>query len=225
MNPLARLFGSTIGKKAVMAVTGFILVGYLVLHMLGNLKAFQGSEALDAYAHHLRVLGEPILGNGQALWLVRLVLLASVGLHIWSAAALTVRNRTARPVGYKKFASETSTFASRTMVWGGVIIALYVIYHILHFTTGQAHADFRPGAVYANVVHAFRSWPVAGVYIFTNLVVGLHLYHGFWSALRTLGANNPQFEGLRRGAAAAAALVITAGFISVPAAVLAGFIR
>jgi len=224
MSHVTSLYRSTIARKILMAVTGFILIGFLIGHMIGNLKAFEGAARLNGYAEFLRTVGYPALGRGEFLWIFRLVLLASVGLHLWAAITLTLRNRAARPTGYRKWVAEDSTYASRTMIWGGIIIALYIVYHILHFTTSQAHGDFQPGDVYHNVVFAFSRWPVVLAYVVAQLALGLHLYHGFWSALRTLGAANPRFEACRRGTAVLLAAAITLGFISVPLAVLAGII-
>jgi len=217
-------FRSTVYRKLLMAGSGLLLVGFLIAHMLGNLKAFQGPAKFDAYSHFLREVGYPALGHGELLWIARVVLLAAVFLHIASAISLARLNRVARPVRYKKWRGDTSSYASRTMLWGGVIIALYVIYHILHLTTGQLHPNFTPSP-FANLVSGFRVVPVALVYIAAQIVLGFHLYHGIWSALRTLGAENPRGEAIRRGASAAVAVAISIGFISVPVGVLTGIIR
>ena len=224
MNQALSMHRSTVGKKILMAGTGFILLGFVFVHMLGNLKVYMGPEKLDAYGHFLREVGYPALGHGDVLWIFRLTLLAAVAIHLWAVTSLTLTNRKARSVKYKKWTAEESSYASRTMVWGGVIIALFVVFHIAHLTTGQAHPNFEHGAVYANLVSGFQVWWVSVFYIVANLALGLHLYHGFWSMLRTLGANNPRFEKIRRGASVAFALIVVVGNISIPVAVLTGLV-
>jgi succinate dehydrogenase / fumarate reductase cytochrome b subunit len=223
MNPAPSLHRSTIGRKLLMAITGLLLVGFVVGHMVGNLKIFLGPEALDHYAHGLKEFGDPFLGKGQFLWIARLSLLGAVGIHIWAALSLARQNRQARPVGYKKWEADRSTYASRTMRYGGVILLLFIIYHLLHLTLGTVHPDFGT-SVYANVISGFQQWPVAAVYILANLALGLHLYHGFWSLFRTLGANNPSRETLRRRTALGVALVVALGNISIPVSVLTGIL-
>jgi succinate dehydrogenase / fumarate reductase cytochrome b subunit len=156
--PFGGFWRSTIGKKVVMAVTGIVLVGYILAHVTANLLILAGPAAIDAYAAKLRTL--PIL-----LWGVRLLVLASVVLHVVAATQLAVRARAARPTPYHRLQPQTSTAASRTMRWGGLALLLFLVYHILHFTTGQAHPDFIHLAPYHNVTTAFRVWWVAGLYI------------------------------------------------------------
>jgi succinate dehydrogenase / fumarate reductase cytochrome b subunit len=216
--PLARFWGSTIGKKTVMAVTGIVLVGYVLAHVTANLLIFVGPEAIDGYAVKLREL--PIL-----LWGVRVLLLVSVILHIVAAAQLAVRARAARPVGYHRFEPQVSSAASRTMHWGGVALLLFVVYHILHFTTGQAHADFRHLAPYHNVTTAFREWWVVAIYVAALVALALHLYHGTWSLFQTLGIEHPQVNRARRRVATIIAVLLPLGFVTIPIAVLAGVLR
>jgi succinate dehydrogenase / fumarate reductase cytochrome b subunit len=211
---------STIGKKVVMAVTGVVLVGFVVGHMIGNLTAYLGAEAMNAYAEWLRTLL-----HGAALWIVRGGLLASVLLHVWAAVALTVENRRARPIGYRRTHRERSTYASRTMVWSGPILALFVVYHLLHFTTGSVHPSFVPGDAYRNFVEGFRVAPVSLFYVFAMLALGVHLYHGVWSMLQTLGLSHPRYNHLRHGLAGLLTAVVVVVNISFPLAVLAGVIR
>ena len=158
------------------------------------------------------------------------VLLVVVLLHAISAIQVWLISRSARPVGYKKQEAVASTYASRTMRYGGIILALFVVYHILHFTTGQAHPDFTlhadgHAAVYQNIVSAFSSPLVAGIYIVAMIFLGLHLYHGVWSGFQTLGVSNPKYNGWQRGLAVVIALVVAAGNISIPVAVLAGIVK
>lgn len=211
---------STIGKKVVMAVTGFILFGFVVGHMFGNLQAYMGPEALNAYAVWLRGLM-----HGSALWIVRAVLLLSVVLHIWSATALTLENRRARPVGYRRREYERSTYASRTMVWSGPILLLFIIYHLLHFTFGTVHPSFVEGDVYHNFVAGFQVLPVSLFYILAMLALGFHLYHGIWSMMQTLGWSHPRYNFLRHGLAGLFTALVVVGNISFPLAVLFGVIR
>jgi succinate dehydrogenase / fumarate reductase cytochrome b subunit len=193
---------STIGKKVVMAVSGFILFGFVVAHMIGNLQAYMGPEALNAYAVWLRELL-----HGAGLWIARAVLLLSVILHIWSATALTIDNRRARPVGYRRREYDRST------------------YHLLHFTFGTVHPSFVEGDVYHNFVAGFQVVPVSIFYIVAMLALGYHLYHGIWSMLQTLGLSHPRYNFLRHGFAGLMTAIVVVGNISFPLAVLTGVIR
>jgi succinate dehydrogenase / fumarate reductase cytochrome b subunit len=222
-------FGSfwrtAIGKKAVMAVTGVFLFGWILLHMLGNLKLYLGAEHLNEYAKFLITMGAPALPNKAVLWVFRTLLIVAVWLHIQAATQLTLMNRAARPVGYRDREYVVGTYAARTMRWGGVIILLFVIYHLLHFTTGTLHPSFIEGDVYHNVVTGFQVWWVSAFYIVANLALGLHLYHGLWSMFNSVGWNNPKFNNWKKVFATTFALVITAGNVSFPIAVLTGFVR
>lgn len=218
------LLHTSIGKKAVMAVTGLIGIGYAALHMLGNLKIFQGKEHFNAYAEFIRSVGEPVLPYGTFLWTLRIIMLGAVVLHIASAAMLTQQSHASRLVGYARQQRIAATFASRTMRWGGVMLVLFLVYHILHITTGTLHPRFEAGNVYANTVIGFSSWPVSLVYVVAMLIFGLHVYHGFWSLFQTLGANSRRVNRFLRGASVAVAGILTLGFISVPVAVLAGML-
>ena len=208
-----------------MAVTGVILVLWVIGHMLGNLKAFVGPQALNSYAEGLRTIGEPLFGRGQLLWIARVGLIAAAAIHIAAAANLALISRAARPVGYRKPPHLEVSYASRTMRWGGVIILAYAIYHLMHMTFGSAHPDFVPGDVYHNLLIGFRAWPVVAAYVFATALLMFHLYHGIWSGLQTLGMAQPRYDGVRRGGSAAIAILLFAGFISVPIAVLAGVLR
>lgn len=220
------LYRSTIGKKVMMAVTGVILFLFVVAHMLGNLKLFQGAEKFDAYAEFLREFGYPVLGHSQFLWMFRVLLLVAVAVHVIAAIQLTKMSHDARPVKYgRSLVPDASTYASRTMRWGGVIIAAFVTYHLLHFTVGTVHPEFVPGSVHRNVVVGFQNRIVAGAYILTMAVLGLHLYHGVWSTFQTLGANSPRYNRYRRLLAAAVAFVLFLGFIAVPVSVLTGVVQ
>jgi succinate dehydrogenase / fumarate reductase, cytochrome b subunit len=215
---------SSVRLKIVMAVTGAILVVYLVLHMLGNLKIFFGQQALDTYARWLREIGEPALPGSGMLWLIRVVLLVSVIAHIVAATVLAVRARRARPVRYAHRTPVSTSYASRTMRWGGVIILLFVIYHILDLTTGTLNPNGRAGQVYDNVVADFSRWYVTLAYTVAMIALGLHLRHGAWSALQTLGRSSGPYQMRYKAIALVFAVVLTAGFLAVPFAVQFGVV-
>lgn len=225
MPRVVQLAQSLIGKKVVMAVSGAILVLFVLGHMVGNLKVFQGPEHFNAYAEGLRTVGAPFFGRGQLLWLVRLVLLAAVGLHIWAAWAVTRASWSARPVPYQRLDLIETDYAARTMRWGGVLIVLFVVYHLLDLTFGRLNPGFVKGDVYRNVVASFHRWPVSVAYIAAMVVLAFHLYHGIYSACQTLGLNHPSYNRYRRGAALAFAIVTGLGFVSVPIAVLMGMVK
>ena len=210
--------GSSIGKKVVMAGSGAVLVGFVVAHMVGNLQVYLGPAALNGYAEKLRQV--PAL-----LWAARLGLLVAVLLHIWSAWSLTRMSRAARPVGYRARESRESTYASRTMRWGGVILLLFIVYHLMHFTFGNAHPDFVHGDVFHNFVVGFQSVAVSGVYIAAMVALGFHLYHGVWSMMQTVGLSHPRYDRLRHTFATLVAVVVVAGNVSFPLAVLTGLLH
>jgi len=213
-----------IALKAVMAVSGLILFGFVLFHMIGNLKLYLGPAELNDYAHFLRTVGTPLLPETVLLWLARSVLILAVVLHIGSAWILTLRARRARPTAYAAPNRIHARYASRTMRWGGVIIALFVLYHLLHFTWGTLHPDFVPGDVYHNVVSGFRVWWVALIYIVAQLALGLHLDHGIWSLCQSLGIQHPRYNVWRDRLAHAFAVIVTLGNISFPIAVLSGWV-
>ena len=218
------IYRSPMTKKVVMAVTGFMLFGFVLTHMIGNLKIYQGPEKLNSYAEALRELGAPFFGHGELLWVFRIGLLVAVGLHIWSAWELTRVNHRARQQRYAKTVYQKATYASRTLRWGGVIILFFIIYHLLHLTTGSVHGQFVPGDVYHNVVAGFSQPLVSAFYIVAQVALGFHLYHGLWSFFQTLGWSGPRFDGIRRQAAVAFALIISLANISFPIAVLTGIV-
>ncbi len=219
------LYRSAVGKKQVLAVTGIVLMGYVLLHMVGNLKLYLGAESLNRYGEWLREVGEPALPREVLLWSARGVLIVSVVLHIHAAYALTVINRRARPARYRAKPDYVATdFASRTMRWSGVIVALFVVFHLLDLTWGTANPGYVQGDVYHNVVASFERWPVALVYIAANVALGLHLYHGAWSLFQSMGWSNRRFNHWRRYFSVGFAAVVTAGNISFPLAVLTGVV-
>jgi succinate dehydrogenase / fumarate reductase cytochrome b subunit len=216
---------SSVQLKIVMAVTGAVLVLYLVAHMIGNLKYFLGPESLDRYAAWLREVGEPALPAQGLLWLVRIVLLVSVVAHIVSATVLARRAQRARPVRYAHRRPVQTSYASRTMRWGGVIILLFVIYHVLDLTTGTVNPNGVPGRVYDNVVADFSRWYVTLAYTVAMVAVGFHLRHGVWSALQTLGRSSDPDQRRYKAIALVVAGVVTAGFLAVPFAVALGVVH
>ncbi|MGI8991966.1 MAG: succinate dehydrogenase cytochrome b subunit [Bryobacteraceae bacterium] len=211
-------YRASVGKKAVMAVTGVILFGFVVGHLIGNLQIFQGREKLDAYAAFLHV--EPAL-----LWAVRLILLASVILHIVASIQLSRLNQTARPVAYTRTNRSHSSYASRTMMWSGPIIAAFIVYHLLQFTFGVLQPDYQEGRVYDNVVHGFQQPIVSIAYIVAMIFLCMHMYHGLFSMFQSLGVSHPSYTPRIRWVAAFAAILIAAGNISIPVAVMAGIVH
>lgn len=224
MQKAAGALATSVGWKILMAVTGAVLTLFVIGHMVGNLKVFFGQESFDHYAHGLRTFGEPFLGYGQFLWIARIVLLVSVGVHIVMAWLTWRMSRRARPIGYHSAESIVFSHASRTMRWGGIAILFFVIYHLLHLTTGTVHPAFGESP-YANVVTGFQQPVVSVVYLLAMIPLGLHLYHGIWSACQTLDLNGPRITELRRPVAAAIALIVVLGFVAVPIGVLSGVVR
>jgi len=215
-----RFWQTTVGKKVVMAVTGVILFGFVVGHLLGNLQIFLGAEKLNHYAEALRKLA-------PLLWTTRIVLLISAILHIWSSFQLWQGHREARPVGYIKKQNLNSTYASRVMYWSGPIILAFIIYHLLHLTFGavQPGAPFNHQDVYTNVVTGFQVWYVSLFYIVAMIMLCYHLYHGLWSLFQTLGFSHPVYTPWIQTLAKLVAILIALGNISIPVAVMAGFIK
>jgi len=225
MARVSAFYRTTVGRKVLMAVTGFILLGFVIVHMIGNLKAFLGAEYFNTYAEELRELGAPFFGHAQALWVFRIVLLVSVLIHAFFGIQLWLLSRRARPVGYQKTPHLETTPASRTMRWGGLLIGVYVVYHLMHLTVGNLNPDFIPGEAYHNMVVGFGSVLAAGAYVAAVFILAMHLYHGTWSALQTLGLNHPKYNPWRRGIAAVLAIVLFVGFASVPVAVQLGVLK
>ncbi len=222
------LYRSTIGKKAIMAVTGLLLVGFVIAHMAGNLQVFIGAAKMNAYASFLKSLGE-------FLWLARLVLFLALVLHVLMAWQLTRIKRQARPVDYAQRSPQVSTVASRTMRWGGVLLLAFIVFHILHFTTGTVfpaastpdamYPVFSHSDVYGNIISAFRTPWVVAFYVVAMLFLMLHLFHGAWSSVRTLGLTKPSNHPLHRRISTVIAIVVWLGFSVIPVAVLLGVIR
>ena len=215
---------SSVFKKVVMAVSGIILVLYLIAHMIGNLKAFSGEEEFNHYSEWLRTIGNPALPGSTALWLIRIVLLVAVLAHFWAAVSLWRQAKRARPQAYVTKKSVAQSYASRTMRWGGVILALFVIYHILDLTVGVANPEGPDSTPYDRVIAGFSNPIVTLVYVVALLALGFHLRHGIWSATQTLGQSNKTRERTVNAFATVFAVVLTAGFLIPPLSILFGLV-
>jgi succinate dehydrogenase / fumarate reductase, cytochrome b subunit len=211
----AGFYATTIGKKAVMALTGIVLFGFIVGHMAGNLQFFLGPDAINGYAEKLREA--PAL-----LWAVRIVLIVAATLHIAASISLARIANAARPVGYIRKKNVGSTYAARTMYWSGPIVLAFLIYHLLHLTFGTVHPNFRHLRAYENLVAGFSNPVVVIAYIVSVVLLGMHLYHGIWSMFQTLGVTNPAYMRKLRTFAKIGAGAIVLGFLSVPLAILMG---
>jgi succinate dehydrogenase / fumarate reductase cytochrome b subunit len=213
-------WGSTNGKKAVLAVTGAVMFVFVIGHLAGNLQVFEGPEKLNQYGKLLHDLGE-------LLWPVRIVLLLCVALHIIATVQLALVKKRARPVGYSAKKAIASSYASRTMYWSGPIVLAFIIFHLLHLTAGYVHpgSEFIEGDVYHNVVSGFQVWWVSVWYIFSIVLLGLHLRHGLWSAFQSLGMNHPRHTPILKSSAWVIAVAITLGYIAIPISVLLGVVK
>jgi succinate dehydrogenase / fumarate reductase cytochrome b subunit len=222
----AEFYSTAVGKKWVMALTGIGLMGFVFAHMVGNLKMFQGRESFDAYAEGLRDLLYPIAPHSFVLWLMRLGLILMFALHIHSAYSLTRMNATSRPTRYQSPRDYiAANFASRTMRWTGIIIGLYVLFHLADLTWGWANPDYVYGAAYDNLVASLeRPW-VAAIYIVANVALGIHLFHGAWSIFQSLGINSPRYNSARRTFAVSFAVVVAGVNCLFPIMVLAGVVH
>jgi succinate dehydrogenase / fumarate reductase, cytochrome b subunit len=238
MTGVLTLYRTSVGKKVIMALTGFALVGFVVFHMYGNLKMYQGEAVFNEYAAGLRELGHPIFGHEHLLWVARIGLLLAVVLHIWAATLLTLQSRKSASAngvsGLQRYGQKKrqTGYAAYTMRFGGVLLLAFIIYHILHLTfgvVGYAPGRFIPEQhgvynAYNNVVQGFQSPFISGFYILTMIFLGLHLYHGIWSMFHTMGVNNHKYDKLLRGAAIFVAVMVTLGNISFPVAIMAGVV-
>src|SRR3954468_14770009 len=217
---LREFYGSMIGKKAVMGITGLIGIGFVVLHSLGNLLVFRGPDAINSYSHFLK-------STGELLWALRIVLIVAVILHVVAAVQLTRQSRAARPIGYVKREPQVATAASRTMRWGGALLLIFIVLHILHFTTRTVRpaGTFSHEDVYTNVVTSFRIWWVALFYVVSMIALGFHLFHGAWSSVRSIGVSPPSPRPMHKKISLLIAALVWAAFTAVPVAVFAGLVR
>jgi len=218
------LWRSTIGKKAVVAATGLVMVAWLLVHMLGNLKIFFGPTEFDDYAHFLRRIGEPILKGGWFLWIQRAVLLVVLILHIVGSAQLSIRDLRARPTKYTGKQRFEATVTTRYMRTGGIVLGLFIIWHLLNLSVGVAIPNYDQPRAYANIVEDFSIWWMNVIYIAAMAFLGLHIHHGFESATRTLGYHRPTRARAIKATGDVLAVVIAAGFIVVPVAVMTGVV-
>ncbi|HXV44292.1 MAG TPA: succinate dehydrogenase cytochrome b subunit [Anaerolineae bacterium] len=220
------LYRSSIGKKVIMAVTGLIGIGYVIMHMYGNLKVFDGAEHFNAYAEGLRELGAPIFGYSHLLWIARLVLLVAVVLHVWAAWSLYRESEKARSTKYVKHVKLQANPAALYIRVGGVMLLLFIILHLMHLTWGVpgVHPDFEAGNVYHNVVLGFQSYLPTLFYLVAMVALGFHMYHGTWSLFQTLGLNNQNYTLPLRLVSLILAIVVAGGFALVPLAVMFGII-
>jgi succinate dehydrogenase / fumarate reductase cytochrome b subunit len=220
-------YRSAVGKKWVMAVTGIILIAYVVVHMVGNFKLYLGAESINDYGEALRDLGGHLVPRTHLLWVMRIGLLAATALHIHAAYSLTVSNWKARGGRYARRDYAVAGYASRTMRWTGVIVALFVVFHLADLTWGTsppAADEFARGDVYGNLVASLgRPW-TALLYMIANAALAVHLFHGTWSIFQTLGWSNPRFNRWRKYAAYAISGAVLLGNLSFPIAVLTGIV-
>jgi succinate dehydrogenase / fumarate reductase cytochrome b subunit len=220
-----QIWSSAVGKKWVMAVTGLGMLGFVLAHLVGNAKMYLGAAEYNHYAESLKQLLVPIMPEGFVLWMFRFGLIVMLILHVVSAAQLTAMNRRARPTRYQSPRDYiAANFASRSMRWTGIIMFLFIVFHLANLTFGWLVPGFVREDVYGNVVAAFSQWPIAVVYIAANVAVAIHLFHGTWSVFQTLGLNNPRFNGVRRGFAAGVATIVAVVNCSFPIMVLAGVV-
>jgi succinate dehydrogenase / fumarate reductase cytochrome b subunit len=225
---LREVWRSSVGKKVIVAITGFVLILYVIAHVLGNLKAFQGNgsggAAVDSYAHWLRDVGEPVIPHEGVLWVVRVILLACFAIHIVAVIQLSQRNNAARPDGYPAPRIERS-FASRTMLLGGLFLLAFVIFHILHLTTGTVDPGaYAEGAVYHNLDEAFSNALFVLIYVAASVALGLHLHHSIWSSIQTAGWDKPNRNPTFRRLSNWTSLAVGIGFASVPIAFWTGIL-
>lgn len=215
MNRILALWQTAIGKKIAMAASGFLLLLFLVSHMISNVTVLIDPKHLDDYAAFLRSFG-------PLLWVARAGLLALAVIHIAAAWQLTRMARAARPVDYAKRETQVATYAARTMRWGGVLLLVFIVYHLLHFTTGTLHPDFHHGEVGRNLIVGLQSPMVAGFYVIAMLALGLHFWHGTWSVFQTIGLNHPAWNRSRNLVAVVITILVAGGFLLIPLSALFG---
>ncbi len=217
-----RFYRSAVGKKWVMAITGVILLGFVLAHMIGNLKLYLSKEEINLYGEALRTMPGALLPRTVLLWTIRVVLILAFVFHIHSAVGLTILNRRARPAASQYRSKRdyvAADYASRTMRWTGIIVLAFLIFHLMDLTWGNANPHFLRGDPYDNLVYSFRRVPVAFVYVVANIALAMHLYHGAWSMFQSMGITNPRYNTLRRRFAQGFAAVILLGNVSFPIAV------
>lgn len=207
-----------------MAISGIVMVLYLIAHVVGNLKAFSGRAEFNSYSAWIRTVGNPAVPGETTLWIIRIVLLVAVVAHFWAAVSLWRQAKRARPTGYVTKKSVAQSYASRTMRWGGVIVLAFIIYHILDLTTGTVNAEGFDSTPYDRLVASFSNPFVTAFYAISVILLGMHLRHGIWSATQTLGQSNRRREKTVSLFALAFSVALTLGFLLVPLSVLFGLI-
>jgi succinate dehydrogenase / fumarate reductase cytochrome b subunit len=211
-------YRSTVGKKIIVAGTGLILLGFVIGHLLGNLQVFAGPEKINAYAAFLRK-------SIPLLWGTRLILLVSVVFHAVATIQLTRRNRESRSIPYEMKTSIQASAPSKSMIWGGLFLGFYILFHLSHLTVGVTHPQFSHWDVYSNIIRGFSFWPVSFLYVLGMVALGMHLYHGVFSVFQTFGVQHSKINSLRRPLASVVAVSISLGYIAIPVAVLIGFLH
>jgi succinate dehydrogenase / fumarate reductase cytochrome b subunit len=230
MSLIVNFYSSTVGKKVAMALSGIVLVLFVIGHMAGNLKIFaginpaSGDYKIDDYGEFLRSMGSEMLGESGVLWLVRVVLLACLVIHAVSGILLAKANRAAKPAGYKVKSYRSANAASLTMLYGGLFLLLFITFHILHFTTGTVHFNFVEDEIYWNVWSAFQNVLTACFYVVAMALLALHLYHGTWSMFQTLGVDTPRWNKGLRTVAKLVAIALFVGFSAVPVSIVTGLL-
>jgi succinate dehydrogenase / fumarate reductase cytochrome b subunit len=214
---------NSVFKKVVMALSGLVMLLYLIAHVVGNLKVFAGREAFNSYSEWIRTVGEPAVPNQTVLTIVRIVLIVAVVAHFWAAVSLWRQAKRARPDRYVTKKAVAQSYASRTMRWGGVIVLLFIVWHILDLTTGTVNPD-GDASPYDRLVASFSNPFSTAFYVLALILLGMHLRHGIWSATQTLGQSNKRRERTVNAFAIAFSTVLIAGFLLVPFSVLFGLV-
>ncbi len=215
---------NSVVKKAVMAVSGIVMLLYLVAHVIGNLKVFAGRESFNSYSEWIRTVGEPAVPHQTVLTIVRIVLIVAVVAHFWAAISLWRQAKRARPQSYATKKSVAQSYASRTMRWGGVIVLLFIIYHVLDLTVGTVNPDGADSTPYDRLVASFQNPFITAFYVLALILLGMHLRHGIWSATQTLGQSNRRRERTVNAFALVFSTALIAGFLIVPFSVLFGLV-
>jgi succinate dehydrogenase / fumarate reductase cytochrome b subunit len=222
--PKTGRFSNSVVKKTVMAVTGIIMILFLIAHMIGNFHVFQGAESFNEYSHWLRRFGEPAFPPRTTLTLIEIVLVVSVVAHMWAAISLWRQAKRARPVAYVTKKRVQQSYASRTTRWGGVIIFLFIVWHILDMTFGAVNPDGTDSSPYDRLVASFSNVPITLFYVVALVLLGMHLRHGIFAATQTLGQTNKRRERAVNAIAIVFSTLLIAGYLVVPASVVFGLV-